>query len=336
MWLDWLLSAGPQRELPVARSTFYDTTAWCWKVVPQAESTGEIHRWIMLDGTYYQDMCVLIAVTQSHVVDWQFCDREKTVAWEALLAKIPAPDIAIIDGQRGLLAALRNIWPETKIQRCYFHIQLTGTKYLTRRPVLEPNKTLRTLYTSLTTVESLETAAAWLQQFHTWYQAHREFLKHRSYLSATTAGNRPKTLRAGQTSWYTHKDTRSAYFALKRLVTNDHLFTWLTARTHEHELLPRATSRLEGQYNKPIKDLMRAHRGMSEPHATVAIAWFLYLRTENATEPWKLVTPAHWQQPDHRRVVSTTDDTGTPALYDTAFSWEDGNGLQHGWAGRPH
>ena len=72
MWLNWLLSATPQRELPVARSTFYDTTAWCWKVMPQAESTGEIHRWIMLDGTYYQDMCVLIAVTQSHVVDWQF------------------------------------------------------------------------------------------------------------------------------------------------------------------------------------------------------------------------------------------------------------------------
>ena len=221
--------------------------------MPQAESTGEIHRWIMLDGTYYQDMCVLIAVTQSHVVNWQFCDREKTVAWEALLAKIPPPDIAIIDGQRGLLAALGKIWPETKIQRCYFHIQLTGTKYLTRRPMLEPNKTLRTLHTSLTEVDSLEAAAAWLQQFHTWYQAHRKFLKHRSYLSATTAADQPKTLRAGQTSWYTHKDTRSAYFALKRLVTNDHLFTWLTARTQEHEPLPRATSRLEGQRNKPIK-----------------------------------------------------------------------------------
>lgn len=77
MWLDWLLSAGPQRELPVARSMFYDTTAWCWKVVPPAESTGEIHRWIMLDGTYYQDMCVLIAVTQSHVVDWHFVTAKR-------------------------------------------------------------------------------------------------------------------------------------------------------------------------------------------------------------------------------------------------------------------
>jgi len=336
MWLRWLLSATSQRQLPVARSTFYDTTAWCWKVLPEAESTGEIHRWIMLDGTYYQDMCVLIAVTETHVIDWQFCDREKTVAWEALLTKIPPPDIAIIDGQRGLLAALRNIWPTTKIQRCYFHIQLSGTKYLTRKPILEPNKTLRALYTSLTGVDSVDKATAWLQQFHAWYQTHRDFLKHRSFLTNTRPDNRPKSLRTGQTSWYTHRDTRSAYFALKRLVTNDHLFTWLTARTQEHEPLPRATSRLEGQYNKPIKDLLRAHRGMSEPHATVAISWFLYLRTENATEPWKLVTPTHWQPPDNRRRVSTTDDTGAPALYDQHFSWEDGNGIQHGWGGRPH
>src|SRR5699024_1663362 len=102
------------------------------------------------------------------------------------------------------------------------------------------------------------------------------------------------------------------------------------------EHLPRATSRLEGQYNKPIKDLFRNHRGMSEQHATVAISWFLYVRTENALEPWKLVQPHHWQHTGKRRVVSTTNDTGTPALYDNSFSWEDGNGIQHGWGGRSH
>ena len=107
MWLDWLLSKKTQRDLPVSRSVFKRDTAWCWQVIPHAESTGEIHRWIMLDGTYYNGMCVLIAVTKDHVIDWQFCDREKIVAWESLLAKIPAPDIAIVDGQRGLLAAIK-------------------------------------------------------------------------------------------------------------------------------------------------------------------------------------------------------------------------------------
>ena len=123
---------------------------------------------------------------------------------------------------------------------------------------------------------------------------------------------------------------------MKRLVQRDQLFIWLTAKTTTDEQLPRATSRLEGQNSKPIKDLLRAHRGMSEPHATVAIAWFLYLRTEHAQQPWKLVAPHHWQHPRPRRAVSTTNDTGTLALFDTNFSWEDGNGIQHGWGGRAH
>ena len=290
----------------------------------------------MLDGTYFQGMCVLIASTKDYVINWQFCDREKTVAWEALLAKIPPPDIAIVDGQRGLEAALQNCWPDTKIQRCYFHIRLTGSKYLTRNPRLEENKALLGLYQALTAITCLEEAVAWQQQFHNWYHQNRQFLKQRSFLRNTPKALRPKHLQPGQISWYTHRATRSAYFSLKRLLQRDQLFTWLTARTSPAEVLPRATSRLEGQYNKPIKDLMRAHRGMSEPHATVAIAWFLYVRTEQALEPWKLVAPHHWQTPNQRRVVSTTNDTGAPALFDTNFSWEDGNGIQHGWGGRSH
>lgn len=75
---------------------------------------------------------------------------------------------------------------------------------------------------------------------------------------------------------------------------------------------------------------------MTGHHATVAIAWFLYTPNETAQEPWKLVQPHHWQYTPQRRVVSTTNDTGAPAVYDTNFSWEDGNGIQHGWAGRTH
>src|SRR5690625_990360 len=145
-----------------------------------------------------------------------------------------------------------------------------------------------------------------------------------------------QTTAAGQKSWFTHQRTRSAYFALKRLVTHDQLFIWLTERDHPDEPLPRATSRLEGGHNQPIKELFRNHRGMSESHATVAISWLLYMRTETAQQPWKLVTPHHWATTRKHRIISTTDDTGTPALFDTHFSWEDGNGIQRGWAGRSH
>lgn len=150
---------------------------------------------------------------------------------------------------------------------------------------MEQNKALLGLYTALTSITNIDEAIAWQQQFHDWYQQHRDFLKQRSYLKNTPPGLRPKHIQPGQKSWFTHRQSRSAYFSLKRLVQRDQLFTWLTARTAPDEHLPRATSRLEGEYNAPIKALLRDHRGMTEHHATVAIAWFLYTRTETAQEP---------------------------------------------------
>ena len=36
--------------------------------------------------------------------------------------RLPAPDMVVVDGGRGAAAALAECWPDTKVQRCYFHI----------------------------------------------------------------------------------------------------------------------------------------------------------------------------------------------------------------------
>jgi len=51
---------------------------------------------------------------------------ESTVAWKGLVEDLArrdlsAPALAIVDGNPGLLRALRSTWPETKIQRCTNH-----------------------------------------------------------------------------------------------------------------------------------------------------------------------------------------------------------------------
>jgi transposase-like protein len=51
---------------------------------------------------------------------------ESTVAWKGVVEDLagrglPAPALAIVDGNPGLLGALRSTWPETKIQRCTNH-----------------------------------------------------------------------------------------------------------------------------------------------------------------------------------------------------------------------
>ncbi|SEP78503.1 hypothetical protein SAMN05444745_1021, partial [Arthrobacter sp. OV608] len=84
--------------------------------------------------------------------------------------------------------------------------------------------------------------------------------------------------------------------------------------------------------NAGLKDLLRTHRGLTPDHAARAVDWYLYLRTEQPQDPWQLVQPRHSQP--QRKNPSRADEPIGPALYDTAFSAEEGNGIQQGWGGR--
>jgi hypothetical protein len=75
------------------------------------------------------------------------------------------------------------------------------------------------------------------------------------------------------------------------------------------ELLSRTShASLEGGINAGLKDLLRAHRGLSPDHAASAID-YLYLRTEQPRDPWHRVRPHHWQpqkkKPTHAQAVRT-------------------------------
>ena len=85
-------------------------------------------------------------------------------------------DVAVIDGQKGLLAAILCLWPQTKIQRCLVHIERLARIKLTRPPKTRAGKELlmlvrglfgvrtRTAQTMATRLSPLGTAACWLSQ----------------------------------------------------------------------------------------------------------------------------------------------------------------------------
>ena len=107
MFQKWLESNQPRHDFSTSTRSFTRHTQWCWNVAPSVVPTGEIHHQIMLDGTYFNGWCVLIAHTGTHVIDWQWCDREKLASWTALLTRIPPPDYAIIDGNGPLHRAMK-------------------------------------------------------------------------------------------------------------------------------------------------------------------------------------------------------------------------------------
>jgi hypothetical protein len=187
--------------------------------------TGEVHDQIMLDGTYFNGWCVLIAYTGTHVIDWQWCDQEKNASWTALISRIPAPMVAIVDGNGPLTTTIQRLWPTTRIQRCHFHIRQAAHRYLTRRPVLLANKELLGLFKMLSKVTSIDEAARWMAAFTSWEAKWESFLKHRTQARPGTP--RPAHVRPGQHWWYTHIRTRRAHKLLAGLIRDNHLFTWL-------------------------------------------------------------------------------------------------------------
>ena len=330
--MSWLSSTRSRADFATSTRTFTRHTQWCWNVAPKVTATGEIHDQIMLDGTYFNGWCVLIAHTGSHVIDWQWCDQEKTASWTALIERIPAPLVAVVDGNGPLTTTIKRLWPTTRIQRCHFHIRQAGHRHLTRRPNLPANKELLAIYKTLGKVTTLNEAATWAGEFAAWEAKWERFIKHRT--RAQTGVARPTYVRPGQAWWYTHQRTRKARKLLADLIQTGRIFTWLEL-ADEGVSVAKTTNALEGGPNKAIKDFLRHHRGLPIDHARRGVDWLLYRQTQAAKDPWTFVTAAAWEKKPPR--VIERPETGrreTTSLYGTAFSIEDGNGIQKGWGGR--
>ena len=324
-----------QREIAgnTAR-TLRRSWAWCWTVpIPPLDVTGEVYEQVFIDGIYLAyGWCLIIARNSEHVISWQWCTRENTASYQALLTTIAPPDVATTDGDAGALRAIKDLWPDTKVQRCLLHVHRNTIRDLTRHPATEAGKALLGLSKKLLSITTLTQAAAWeklLIETHTHYEA---FLKERTY-----ARDVPRTQRRGnKTWWYTHERDRRVHMRLAHLVRENVLFTYLGT----NPVSERTTNPIES-LNARIRSLTNQHRGLSETHMLTMIDWYLYTLTENPRPATQILT--NWNQegqpvktliPTKRRVTNTHQDTGIPVHYDTALTAEEGLWTRKGWAGR--
>lgn len=323
----WLCSNQTQAQVRPGQSarTFRAQTAWCWHVQPVIEPTGEVFDEVQLDGIYLQkDHCCLIAYANGHVVDFQWCTTENATAWRVLLERIPAPAVVIIDGGSGLAKALRTTWPDTKIQRCLVHIQRNVRRYLTRRPRTTPGRQLAKLNYALTKIQTLDEAADWLVALATWHSSHQAFLNQKTYATdpmATTPW------------WWTHDRVRKAYNLLATQARNGTLFQYLQTELLEqvHTPVSSTTNRIEGGVNAPLRQMLSLHRGMRLPRRKRAVEWWLQQHTEAPAPVHTFIQPQHYDPT--ARVTPITEEPIGPALYDRAFTDEEGIGIQRGWKG---
>lgn len=178
----WLLGTTTQTAHGGTGRSFRAATAWCRNItVPPIEPTGVIADQVMVDGTYFNGWCVLIAFNTTHVIDWQWCDREKHTTWTQLLNRIPAPQLVIVDGGTGIHTTLRDTCTQTPVQRCYFHILQTVCRHTTYQPRTTPGREILALTRALIRVTTTDQASGWLSEYSGWEHQWDEFLKQRSY-----------------------------------------------------------------------------------------------------------------------------------------------------------
>lgn len=75
----------------------------------------------------------MVAYTGTRVVERRW-PKESITSWRALLGRLPAPDIAAIDGNVVLLSEMKHLRPDTKVQQRLFHMCQGTHRHLTRRP----------------------------------------------------------------------------------------------------------------------------------------------------------------------------------------------------------
>lgn len=143
-----------------------------------------------------------------------------------MLQRMTPPDIAVIDGNGALEYVITTLWPQVKLQRCFFHIRQTMIKHRTLNPRTVPGQQLLTLTRALMKVETKEQAKNWTEQFCQWQSMHAVTLKERTYAKSKN-GIRPSYIRPDQTWWYTHINLRRGEKLFHGLLKKDQLFQWL-------------------------------------------------------------------------------------------------------------
>lgn len=164
------------------------------------------------------------------------------------------PHFITTDGERSIIQAMRWVWPQARLQRCLYHLQREGMRWLRTHPKTEAGQELRCLLSQLSRIKTSEERDHFIQAYHGWVSRYRDFV-----LSL------PKTAVAC-------KDLKRTMGLINNALPD--MFYYL-----EDGQVHATTNALEGFHSRLKGDYYR-HRGLSKVHRIQYIHWYCYY--ENA------------------------------------------------------
>ncbi len=162
------------------------------------------------------------------------------------------PQYISMDGEKSVIRAIKAVWPKIKIQRCLWHIQREGMRWLRTYPKTKAGRDLRYLLTTLCRVKSDKERKAFVKQYQQWLTEHKKFVM--SLPSSTIA----------------FKDIKKAVTLIKNALAD--MFYYLKDRN-----VHSTTNALESFHSRLKADYQR-HRGLTEQHKIQYLSWYCYFK----------------------------------------------------------
>ncbi len=162
------------------------------------------------------------------------------------------PKYITMDGEKSVIRAIHQVWPKATIQRCLYHIQREGMRWLRTYPKTQAGKDLRYLLMTICRINSEKERNRFLKNYSTWLNQYQDYV-----LSLPKDNIIFKDLKKSMT-----------------LITNalPDMFYYLKDRN-----IHSTTNALEGFYSR-LKADYRRHRGLTEKNKISYLNWYCYFK----------------------------------------------------------
>ncbi len=221
-------------------------------------------KYVIYDATYFhKEGCLMIlfdALNQT-VLKTLYCYKEgyyQIVEWlNNLMNKGFHPIYVTMDGEQGIMKAFKDTWRNIKIQRCIFHIQHEGCRWLRTYPKTEAGKNLKRLLLSLPNIKSVKDQKHFIHCFKSWLKIYQDYVL-----------TLPMNIKANY-------DLKRTSTLIKRALPD--MFYYI------NEPNVRSTSNILESLHGRIKKAYNQHCGLTHKHKIQFLKWYCYYENQHKT-----------------------------------------------------
>jgi len=213
--------------------------------------------YVIYDATYFhKDGCLLNlmnAINQkiiAHTYVRKESFRDSSSWFMNLKCQGLNPAFITTDGERSIMRAMKLVWPDVKLQRCLYHLQREGMRWLRTYPKTNAGKELRKILSKLSWIKTGQERDAFIRIYADWVKQYGSLVQ-----------SLPRTDIA-------YKDLQRTVILLKNALPD--MFHYIT-NSNVHA----TTNALEGFHSR-LKADYRRHRGLTKEHKIQYIRWYCY------------------------------------------------------------